>query len=180
MPTVNFDTMDIDIQVKSIKRRFKTPSLFHKSENKRKSIILESMRRKPYKKRAIQRARDLKYTDDGRGEEAEVDMVHENFNSILSSRVSKPFRLIHTYKDWVVTSKQLPDGRWTMDAKLDDQTRIAVRGVEYPAIHKHEYDIVMLHEVNGRRVHYWADPTLVRTCPESYFHFGNTGTYEKI
>jgi hypothetical protein len=81
MPTVNFATehMDVDVHVKTAKRRVKTSPVRPKDERKLK--ILESKKWEPSKTRAIQRARDLKYADDGRGEEAEVSMHKEKFNN---------------------------------------------------------------------------------------------------
>ena len=164
--------------VKSMKyTNYRAPLKYCTPEKVRhRAKIAESKQRKPHTARAIQRARDLKY-DEGRGEEAEVDMFKENFNSMLSSRVRKPFVLTHTYKDFIITSNMLPNGRCNMDVKLGDKMRIAARGAEYPAMHKHEYTIVMLHEVDGRRVHHWADNTFTTAkCS----NFGHSGKYETI
>jgi hypothetical protein len=64
-----------------------------------------------------------------------------------------------------------------MDVKVGDKTRIAARGAEYPAIHKHDYNIVMLHEVDGRRVHHWTESTF--TVARSS-NFGHSGKYDTI
>jgi hypothetical protein len=164
--------------VKSMKyTNYRAPLKYLTPEKVRRNAkIADSKKRKPHTARAIQRARDLKY-DEGRGEEDEVDMVKEKFNATLSSRVRRPFVLIHTYKDFIITSNMLPNGRCNMDVKVGDKTRIAAKGAEYPAMHKHEYDIVMLHEVDGRRVHHWADST--STVAKSS-NFGHSGNYETI
>jgi hypothetical protein len=150
MPTVNFDTMDIDVQVKRAKRRYNT---FRgrdttEEEEKRKSLIRESKRWKPYKTRDIQRARALKYTD-GRGEEAEIDMYAENLNSQLSSRLACPFeiRRVRIENKYHVEY----DGTYhhIRPVKVEYE-QVILRGILYEG----KTNITVIHEVDCQPLHY--------------------------
>jgi hypothetical protein len=154
MPSVNFDTMDIDVQVKSEKRRFKIPSAKFRTrdateeEEKRKSNIFESRRWKPYKTRAIQRARALKYTD-GRGEEAEIDMYAENLSSQLSSRVACPFeiRRVHIERKHRV---EYNGTHHIIRPVTVEHEQVILRGTLYEG----KTNITVIHEVNCQPLHY--------------------------
>ena len=92
------------MDVKKPKRRYRVyNSTFHVDDvtltrHARQAMIREAKKRKHSKSRIIQRERDTKQ-DDGRGEEAEIDMWPETLNSMLSSRIARPFDVIHTYTE---------------------------------------------------------------------------------
>lgn len=150
--SVNFDTMDIDVQVKSAKRRFKIQSTKFRerdaTEKERKYLIQESKRWKPYKKRAIQRARALKYTD-GRGEEAEIDMYDENLNSQLSSRLACPFEIRRVCIENKYHVEY--DGTYhrIRPVKVEHE-QVILRGTLYEG----KTNITVIHEVDCQPLHY--------------------------
>jgi hypothetical protein len=162
MPTVNFatETMDADVKVKIAKRRFKIPSAKFRArdateeEEKRKSKIIESKRWKPYKTRAIQRARDLKQSDDGRGEEGELDTWSEELSSRLSSRSIKRFKMVRTFN---ITTEHynLVNGNWIFTTENSHGKEIVAEGAIYQA-HK-KTDIVAIHEIDGQPCHKYAE-----------------------
>ena len=160
MPTVNFATenMDVDVHVKTAKRRVKTSPVRPKDERKLK--ILESKKWEQSKTRAIQRARDLKYADDGRGEEAEVSMHKEKFNNDLSSRKAQRFAVIFSHKTFGFKTTKGTDGRYCIDQVEVIQRRVVARGVVYTGTRKCDEKIIMIHESNGLPHHHWAHPAI--------------------
>ena len=160
MPTVNFATenMDVDVQVKSAKRRFKIPSSTFRcrdeTQETRKRTILQSTTFKPYKTRAIQRARDLKYADDGRGEEAPLDSWPEELSSKLSSREAKRFKIVHTYGE-KASHCTLIGGKWTLIEIVEERSIDVAAGVIYQAPKKP--DITVIHMINEQPCHLYAE-----------------------
>ena len=160
MPTVNLstETMDVDVQVKTAKRRFKIPTATFRckddEQEKRDRKILESTKWKPYKTRAIQRARDLKYADDGRGEEAPLDTWWEELNSRLSSREVKRFKIVHTYGE-KVSHCTLVGGNWILTKIVEERSIDVAAGVIYRA-HK-KADITVVNMLNDRPCHLYAE-----------------------
>jgi hypothetical protein len=170
MPTVNFasEHMDVDVQVNRTKRKVKTAPVRPKDE---KLKILESTKRKPHKARAIQRARNLKYADDGRGEEAEVSMHKENLNNELSSRKAQRFAVIFSHKTFGFKSTKNAQGRWCVDQIDVVERRIAAKGVVYTGHRKCDEKVIMVHESNGLPHHHWAHPTLLDRL-DTFFSIG--------
>jgi hypothetical protein len=162
MPSCNFatETMDADVQMKSSKRRFRIPSAKVRTrdateeERKRQEQIIRSRQWKPYKTRAIQRARDLKQSDNGRGEEGDLDMWPEEVSSLLSSRSVKRFKMVRTYN---VTTEHhsLIKGNWVSTTEHSAGEEIIAEGAIYQA-HK-KTDIVVLHEIDGHPCHTYAE-----------------------
>lgn len=103
----------------------------------RKDAIRASNHFKPHKRRAIQRARDSKY-DETRGDEEPIDMFDEELNSALSSRVARPFTVVH------------------MDNDARPPTAVVVRGTAYEG-NTPEEDITVIHEMMG-----WTHRTILQ------------------
>ena len=138
-----------DYEVKKPKKRFKTyRATIHMdkvamAQLERKAEIQASKKWKFYKCKAIQRSRDIKM-DDGRGEEAAVDMWPENFNSALSSRQAHPFNIVHQYS--VTTYHRC--GRYEIGEREKVVTNIVARGTIYKR--PHFEDIIVVHELKTR------------------------------
>ena len=150
-------SLNEDYEVKKPKRRFRVyNSTFHVDKvtvarAERNKMIRLAKKNKPHKKRAIQRARDLKM-DEGRGEEYPVDMWPEFLSSMLSSRESKPFHVVHTYS---VTTYHRSDKYPGMKPVMNFQQDTIARGTIYMA-HK-KPDIVVLHEIRGASIRRISD-----------------------
>lgn len=146
-----------DYEVKKPKRRIRVyNSTFHVDDvtlarEERKKMIRLAEKNKPYKKREIQRLRDLK-RDEGRGQEAVVDMWPEFLNSMLSSRESHPFSVVHTY---TVTTFVRSDHYRGMKPILNVIQETVARGTIYKAYKK--TNIVVLNELHGTPIRRFAD-----------------------
>ena len=166
MPTVNLATenMDVDVQVKTVKRRVKIPTATFRCKDEdretRKRTILRSTAFKPYKTRAIQRARDLKYADDGRGEEAPLDSWPEELSSRLSSREAKRFKIVHTYGE-KVSHCTLVGGKWILTKIVEERSIDVAAGVIYQAPTKP--DITVSHMINEQPCHLYAELDVMLT-----------------
>jgi len=126
----------------------------------------------PHKSRAIHRARDLKYKDDGRGEEAPVNMIDEELNSKLSSRKATPFYILNMYEDVSYKATKTESGYKVSIEKVIKECVIA-RGVHYPS--HNSPSITMLHEIEGRPTHRMVHHSIL-TEP----NFARKGTYKVV
>jgi|LauGreDrversion4_2_1035121.scaffolds.fasta_scaffold00084_55 hypothetical protein len=138
----------------------------------RKTNMNTKIQKSPHKSRAIHRARDLKYKDDGRGEEAPVDMFYEELNSKLSSRKATPFSIVHMYEDFSYKATKTARGYDVTMEKVIKEWVIA-RGVYYPS--PNAPSITMLHELEGRQVHLMVHDRML-TEP----NFGRKGKYKVV
>jgi hypothetical protein len=144
MPRLTLSTdVSGEVHVSKAKRRIRSTTAFlDETREEKKATLLKVKKWKVYKNRAIQSARDFKHADDGRGEEAFVDMTYETTNSRLSSREAKPFIMTHT-SNWPYT---LHHG----ECLRNTNPTVKVRGTLYKAYK--QKDIIMIHELNGKPV----------------------------
>lgn len=159
--TVSIDSTG-DAKVSRAKRRVKVHSAtFHVDDNtlareEKNAKIRAAEKKKPVKKRAIHRARDLKHSDQGRGEEGMVDMWPEHFGSMLTSRVAKPFVIVHTITQTVFDRLRYPATSFcTFKPRTVVHKEIVLRGTLY-AGNKND-DITVIREINGKPCHKIAD-----------------------
>ena len=150
-------SLNEDYEMKKPKRRIRVyNSTFHVDKvtvarKDRKKMIHLAKKRKLYKKREIQRSRDLKM-DEGRGKEAPVDMWPEFLSSLLSSREAKPFSVVHTY---TVTTYQRSDDYPGMKPHFYVREATIAHGTIYKTHNKP--DIVVLTELHGVPIRRFAD-----------------------
>ena len=135
------ETMDIAVPVKPIKDKYVRPSN-KRIPSERKQQIQVSKKWKPYKNRAIQRARDAKQYD-GRGEEAEVDMSVENASSTISSRESRKFTIVHSRNIYTYHRA----GEYAIEEKVRVVNDIVVKGTLYK--HPTYPDMTIITELAG-------------------------------
>ena len=147
-------------------------SFVYTTQGKHRNTKMNIKIQKNHKSRAIHRARDLKYKDDGRGEEAPVDMFYERFNSKLSSRKATPFTIVHMYEDFAYKATKTAKGYdVTMETVIKEW--VIARGVYYPS--PNAPSITMLHELEGRKVHLMVHDKMI-TEP----NFGRKGKYKVV
>jgi hypothetical protein len=172
-----------DCELKKPKRRFRVyNSTFHidkvtLSRKERKRMIRLAEKYKPHKKRAIQRARDLKM-DEGRGQEAPVDMWSEFLSSMLSSRESHPFSVVHTY---TVTTYLRSENYPGMKPVMNTQQDVIARGTIYKAHKKN--DIVVLNELRGTPIRRFSDECkaedIAKEIQRQYYEYDH-GTFTVV
>jgi len=151
--------MEIDYQ--KPKRRYKK---YEKTVNGKN---LESKKWKPYRSRAIQRARDLKQSDNGRGEEAPLNSEPEELNARMSSREAFRFKVVQTYKEAVDHYTTISGIRIKTNV-LEARTKTVASGIYYHAPGKE--DIVVVHMLNGEKVHLYAEMLFCYFEEEIYRH----------
>jgi hypothetical protein len=125
----------IPIKPKHVRPNKRVPS-------ERKPQIQASMKWKPYKNRAIQRARDAKQYD-GRGEEAEVDMSVENTSSMISSREARKFTITHSRNIYTYHRA----GHYAIEERVRVVNDTVVKGTIYK--HPTSPDMTIIHELGG-------------------------------
>jgi hypothetical protein len=171
-----------EVQVSKSKRRFRVHSaVFHVDDvtlkrQEKDGKIRASEKQKPHKKRAIQRARDLKYCDIGRGKEAKIDMWPEFKSSLLSSRQATPFYILRTSGQMVIDNNV----EWKLVRRWAETKEVVLRGTLYAGLKKQDGDITVIREREGKPIYRLADCPFKDLTDDFMNMFDEEGYYEVI